>query len=558
MGDNIHLGDRDGVRTPMQWSPDRNGGFSRADPAALVLPAIMDPLYGYETVNVEAQTRDPHSLLHWMRRMLAVRRSHAAFGRGTLALPLSEEPQGPGLSARARRRDHPVRRQRLAHAAGGRARPLRIRRPRAGRAERRLAVPADRPAHLSADPAALRLLLVHAAERERARRPGTRRRPSRCPTTSRWCCASGSPRRSQRRRRRPRARRAAAPICRSGAGSPPRTRASSPRASPITAPLPGGDRELLLAEIETKTDGATQPLAAAARRSCWEDEPSAAAAGAARAGARAARPPRRPADRRLRAAGLRPPDARRAGATARRIDDRRRARSSSSRSPGNAEAAAPAAPTRRCSWLSRRAIQQLADRRRRRDAEDLPPHRRRRASRGRDGPLSDRARLRQRAAAARARSRASTRRASAIRSPSRRASCATRATPGPGRSTSSTAPLDDLGDAARRRRARPTMSRTTRRFAASDRPAARRDARRAGARRPTIRPSRRDAPTARTSRAGSRGRGAARRARSTSSPRARLATNETDRGRMPSALLADREALVARAATAGASRRRQR
>jgi len=84
MGDNLHLGDRDGVRTPMQWTPDRNGGFSRADPAALVLPTLMDPLYGYETVNVEAQLRDRHSLLHWMRRMLATRRRHAAFGRGTL------------------------------------------------------------------------------------------------------------------------------------------------------------------------------------------------------------------------------------------------------------------------------------------------------------------------------------------------------------------------------------------------------------------------------------------------------------------------------------------
>jgi maltose alpha-D-glucosyltransferase / alpha-amylase len=84
MGDNIHLGDRNGVRTPMQWSPDRNGGFSRADPAALVLPIIMDPLYGYAAVNVEAQTRDPHSILNWMRRMLAVRRRHPALGRGTL------------------------------------------------------------------------------------------------------------------------------------------------------------------------------------------------------------------------------------------------------------------------------------------------------------------------------------------------------------------------------------------------------------------------------------------------------------------------------------------
>jgi maltose alpha-D-glucosyltransferase/alpha-amylase len=84
MGDNIHLGDRDGVRTPMQWSPDRNGGFSRADPASLVLPPIMDPLYGFEAVNVEAQWRDPHSLLNWLRRMLVVRRRHQAFGRGTL------------------------------------------------------------------------------------------------------------------------------------------------------------------------------------------------------------------------------------------------------------------------------------------------------------------------------------------------------------------------------------------------------------------------------------------------------------------------------------------
>jgi maltose alpha-D-glucosyltransferase/alpha-amylase len=84
MGDNVHLGDRDGVRTPMQWSPDRNGGFSRADPERLPLPALMGPLYGYEAVNVEAQQRDPHSLLNWTRRMLTTRRQTRAFGRGTL------------------------------------------------------------------------------------------------------------------------------------------------------------------------------------------------------------------------------------------------------------------------------------------------------------------------------------------------------------------------------------------------------------------------------------------------------------------------------------------
>jgi maltose alpha-D-glucosyltransferase/alpha-amylase len=83
MGDNIFLGDRDGVRTPMHWSMDRNGGFSRAEPQRLVLPPIMDPIYGYQAVNVEAQATNPHSMLNWMRRMLAVRQRHQAFGRGT-------------------------------------------------------------------------------------------------------------------------------------------------------------------------------------------------------------------------------------------------------------------------------------------------------------------------------------------------------------------------------------------------------------------------------------------------------------------------------------------
>src|SRR5699024_12196623 len=70
MGDNIWLGDRDGVRTPMQWSPDRNAGFSRSDSGRLYLPVIMDPVYGYQTVNVEAQMNTTASLLNWTRRML--------------------------------------------------------------------------------------------------------------------------------------------------------------------------------------------------------------------------------------------------------------------------------------------------------------------------------------------------------------------------------------------------------------------------------------------------------------------------------------------------------
>ncbi len=84
MGDNVFLKDRDGVRTPMQWSFDRNGGFSRADPASLYLPPIMDPVYGFEAVNVEAQSRSPSSLLNWMKRLIAARRQRRAFGRGSL------------------------------------------------------------------------------------------------------------------------------------------------------------------------------------------------------------------------------------------------------------------------------------------------------------------------------------------------------------------------------------------------------------------------------------------------------------------------------------------
>jgi len=86
MGDNIFLGDRHGVRTPMQWSDDRNGGFSRADPASLIAPAIMDPLYGFQSVNVEAQAHDTHSLLNWTRRILAIRKQQKAFGRGNLKM----------------------------------------------------------------------------------------------------------------------------------------------------------------------------------------------------------------------------------------------------------------------------------------------------------------------------------------------------------------------------------------------------------------------------------------------------------------------------------------
>jgi maltose alpha-D-glucosyltransferase/alpha-amylase len=86
MGDNIYLGDRNGVRTPMQWSADRNAGFSRADFAQLYLPVIMDSVYGYEAVNVEAQRKNPTSLLHWVRQLIALRRRHPALSRGSLEI----------------------------------------------------------------------------------------------------------------------------------------------------------------------------------------------------------------------------------------------------------------------------------------------------------------------------------------------------------------------------------------------------------------------------------------------------------------------------------------
>ncbi|HEX4749057.1 MAG TPA: maltose alpha-D-glucosyltransferase [Bryobacteraceae bacterium] len=84
MGDNVYLGDRNGVRTPMQWSPDRNAGFSAANPQKLYLPVNIDPAYHYEAINVESQLDNPNSLLNWTKRIIALRKQHKAFGRGTL------------------------------------------------------------------------------------------------------------------------------------------------------------------------------------------------------------------------------------------------------------------------------------------------------------------------------------------------------------------------------------------------------------------------------------------------------------------------------------------
>ncbi|HZO98001.1 MAG TPA: maltose alpha-D-glucosyltransferase [Gaiellaceae bacterium] len=105
MGDNIYLGDRDGVRTPMQWTGDRNGGFSRADFARLYLPPLMDPVYGYQAVNVEAQLRTPTSLLRWVHRFVALRQAHPVFSLGTYE-PL--RPENARVLAHVRRYEDEV------------------------------------------------------------------------------------------------------------------------------------------------------------------------------------------------------------------------------------------------------------------------------------------------------------------------------------------------------------------------------------------------------------------------------------------------------------------
>ncbi len=92
MGDNIWLGDRDGVRTAMQWTPDRNAGFSTCDPQRLYLPLNMDPIYGYQALNVEAQQRNPGSLLHWTKRMIEIRKRHPVFGLGAYEELSSSNP----------------------------------------------------------------------------------------------------------------------------------------------------------------------------------------------------------------------------------------------------------------------------------------------------------------------------------------------------------------------------------------------------------------------------------------------------------------------------------
>ena len=162
MGDNIYLGDRNGVRTPMQWSSDRNAGFCRANPQKLYLPVIIDPEYHYETVNVEAQQNNPSSLLWWMKRLIALRKQHRAFGRGSIEFL---RPENAKILAFVRRHEDET----LLVVANlsrfvqyVRARPVRVRRARAARAVRPHAVPDGVGRTVPAHPRAARVLLVRA------------------------------------------------------------------------------------------------------------------------------------------------------------------------------------------------------------------------------------------------------------------------------------------------------------------------------------------------------------------------------------------------------------
>ena len=125
MGDNIYLGDRHGVRTPMQWTGDRNGGFSRADPARLFAPQIMDPVYGFQAVNVEAQERSAFSLLNWMKRMIALRKQYQGLRPRHDRVPARAEPQGADLRPPLPGRHDPLRRESVPVGAAGRARSRR-------------------------------------------------------------------------------------------------------------------------------------------------------------------------------------------------------------------------------------------------------------------------------------------------------------------------------------------------------------------------------------------------------------------------------------------------
>ncbi len=369
MGDNFHLGDRNGVRTPMQWSPDRNGGFSRADPAALILPPLMDPLYGYGAVNVEAQTRDPHSILNWMRRMLAVRRRHAAFGRGTLTflypknrkiLAYLRQYGDETLLCVANVAHSPQAVELDLSAFAGRV-PVELNAgtvfPPIGELTYLLTLPpfgfywfvlgkaSDWPAWHTPAPEPLPEFVTVVLRNSLVQALATNAQDLIEKDTlpqyilkRRWFGLKDEKIQAIR--------------------------------LATTIDIGDRDREILLSEVEVKTGGATSrwllPMSV-----LWEDEPSRRAAQSFGARARAPRTASRVADRRVFAAGFR--------ASIRRLPGRRQVLRRRLRQLGVPADRIPARAARRGQGRRRQlacsgAVQQLADRRRRADAEDLPPY----------------------------------------------------------------------------------------------------------------------------------------------------------------------------------------
>ena len=166
MGDNVYLGDRDGVRTPMQWTGDRNGGFSRADFAQLYLPPLMDPVFGFQAVNVEAQLRSPTSLLRWLQRFVALRKEHPVFGLGTYE---ALETSNPRVFAHVRRHENDT--VLCVHNLARSAQAVELDLSRfegrtPGRDDGPDAVPADRRAAVLPHVRASRVLLVPSPEEE--------------------------------------------------------------------------------------------------------------------------------------------------------------------------------------------------------------------------------------------------------------------------------------------------------------------------------------------------------------------------------------------------------
>ena len=191
MGDNVYLGDRDGVRTPMQWTGDRNAGFSRADFAQLYAPPLMDPVYGYQAVNVEAQLRTPTSLLRWLKRFIALRKEHPVFGLGSYIAAGARQPEDLRPRAQLRGRRRPVRAQRGAVGPGRAAGSVSLRRAHPRGDARAHALPAHRRAALPADARPAGLVLVPAQGGPRGRHGADRWQALTWPHSTRRSSPSG-------------------------------------------------------------------------------------------------------------------------------------------------------------------------------------------------------------------------------------------------------------------------------------------------------------------------------------------------------------------------------